>query len=1027
MFKHLFILLLLLFCTQVQAAGIITTYAGGGPNALPAVNANLYAPFGVVVDNAGNTYVAALEQHRVFKIDSSGELTVVAGNGILGFSGDGGDATHAQLHQPWGVTLDTAGNLYIADNRNHRIRRVDADTGEIDTVAGNGSSGFSGDGGQATSANISYPRDVEIDLYGNLYIADSGNNRIRMVDTTGIITTLAGNGSFGFSGDGGPATSAQLGFPIGVAVDTNGNLYIADVGNHRIRKVDADTGEIDTVAGNGSEGFSGDGGPATSATLSTPTGVTLDTAGNLYIADYQNHRIRRVNALTGEIDTVAGNGSFGFSGDGGAAISAELAYPFAVAVDTAGNLYIADRSNHRIRKVDATGTISTLAGNGSLYYSGDGEEATHASLDTHSAALDTNGNLYIADYRNHRIRRVNALTGEIDTVAGNGSFGFSGDGGPATSAQLRSPVGVAVDTNGNLYIADGGNHRIRKVDADTGEIDTVAGNGSSGFSGDGGAATSALFRYPQDVAVDTAGNLYIADTSNHRIRKVDASTGIITTAAGNGSEGFSGDGGHATSAELDRPFGVALDNDGNLYIADSSNHRIRRVDALTGIIDTVAGNDSSGFSGDGGLATSANISFPRDVEIDLYGNIYIADSVNNRIRMVDTTGIITTLAGNGSFGFSGDGGPATSAQLRSPVGVAVDTNGNLYIADGGNNRIRLVTPEQPPLANASGPYSVNEGGTVVLDGSASTDPDGDPLTYAWDLDNDGQFDDASGVNPSYVAGSQLGAMTIALQVTDLSGASDSATTTVTVQDVAPVINLFSANDEPLMLGNPAEAHAVLSCASGDVCTAQLDWGDGTTEAVVPADGNVTLARTYANPGVYALHLTLSDDDGNSLSQSYQYVVVFDASGSFVTGGGHIQVPAGAMPAKPELSGQANFGLVAKYQKGKQLPQGHTEFRFQVGELNFRSLVYDWLVVAGAQAKYKGTGQINGGGEYGFMVSATDGDLLGSSADKFRIKIWDKNNNDEVVFDNEPGADDDAAPTSTLSGGQIVIHESKGKK
>jgi len=329
----------------------INTVAGGGPDKLPALSAALANPTSVAFDSAGNLFIASF--HFVSKVDAgTGIITTVAGNGTFGFSGDGGPATSAQLNAPFGVALDSAGHLYIADTGNQRIRKVDAETGIITTVAGNGSFGFSGDGGPATSAQLKNPFSVAPDSAGHLYIADLGNQRIRKVDTgTGIMTTVAGNRSFGFSGDGGPATSAQLHAPLDVALDSAGHLYIADLGNRRIRKVDTGTGIITTVAGNGSFGISGDGVPATSARLASPLGVALDSAGHLYIAENFTHRIRKVDALTGIITTVAGNGSFGFSGDGGPATSAQLNLPVGVALDSADHLYIADLQNRRIRKV----------------------------------------------------------------------------------------------------------------------------------------------------------------------------------------------------------------------------------------------------------------------------------------------------------------------------------------------------------------------------------------------------------------------------------------------------------------------------------------------------------------------------------------------------------------------------------------------------------------------------------------------------------------------------------------------------
>jgi uncharacterized protein (TIGR03437 family) len=633
----------------------------------------------VAADRAGNVFFAT--QNTVLRLDgTTGILTPVAGNGTRGFSGDNGPATSAQLSSPGGLAVDPAGNLYIADNL--RIRKVS--NGVISTVAGNGIQGFSGDG-PATSAqfnfyNSGYPNDVAVDSAGNVYVVDSGNKRIRKI-SNGVITTVAGNGMSGFSGDNGPATSAQLNEPHGIAVDSAGTLYIADWQNNRIRKVA--NGVITTAVGTGARGFSGDGGPAASAQLAYPQGVAVDSAGNLYIADSSNSSIRKVT--NGVIATVAGNGTFGFSGDGGPATSAQLNGPTGVAVDSGGNLYIADQFNQRFRKV-SNGVITTVAGGGSSI--GDNGPATSAQFAPSGIAVDIAGNLYIADWQSHRIRKV--TNGVIATVAGNGTQGFSGDNGPATSAQLNFPEGVAVDSAGNLYIADEGNNRIRKVS--DGVITTVAGNGARGFSGDGGPATSAQLDLPAGVAVDSAGSIYIADYA--RIRKV--SNGVITTVAGNGIWGFSGDNGPATSAQV-IDGGIALDSAGNLYIADTNNYRVRKIS--NGVITTIAGDGIPGFSGDNGLATSAQLSSPGGVAVDSAGNLYISDEGNNRIRKV-SGGVITTIAGNGTWGYSGDGGPATSAQLSQPGDIAIDSAGDIYIADWNNGTIRVLTP-------ASCTYSVS--------------------------------------------------------------------------------------------------------------------------------------------------------------------------------------------------------------------------------------------------------------------------------------------------------------------------------
>jgi len=837
--------------------GIITTVAGGGSSGLGdgslATYASLDFPYGAAFDANGNLYIADMYDKRIREVTTSGMITTVAGNGNITFGGDGGPATSASLYYPSGVAFDAVGNLYIADQIHNRIRKV-AGNGIITTVAGNGGGGYFGDEGVATNANLNNPTGVALDSVGNLYISDQNNERIRKVTTNGIIMTVAGNGTGKFAGDGGAATNASLWYPTGVVLDAFGNLYIADNDNNRIRMVQTN-GIITTVAGGGSSGL-GDGGAATNASLHYPSGVNLDIYGNLYIADYSNSRIRKV-ATNGIITTVAGNGSSGYNGDGEAATNAELYFPAGVSLDASGNLYIADRNNNRLRKVwlyagnptltlsqigaanagnysvvisnsygsvtsavvtltvqsppifstqpasqfaaignspsfsvavtgtppfnfawyfnatnlvqsGPTGTLTlssvtpsnagnytvvitnnygsvtsqvatltvglspsvatqpagqtnlagatvsfnvTPGGSGPFTYQwqfngtylsnniittvagawtnslGDGGMATNAELwEPAGVVFDVFGNLYIADEGNNRIRKV-AANGIITTVAGNGTNAYAGDGGAATNASLGEPTRVNFDAFGNLYIADYVNCRVRKV-APNGIITTVAGNGWSGETGNGGPAISASLTFPDGVAFDAGGNLYVPDQAGNQVRRVNTN-GIISTVAGNVNTGYSGDGGAATSASMHQPSDVAFDGLGNLYIADLENSRIRMV-ATNGIITTVAGNGGWGYSGDGGAATNASLYGPQGIAVDAFGNLYIGDQGNQRIRKVGTNGIITTVAGNGRSGYSGDGGPATSASLAEPQSVALDAVGNLYIADWGNDHIREV-------------------------------------------------------------------------------------------------------------------------------------------------------------------------------------------------------------------------------------------------------------------------------------------------------------------------------------------------
>jgi sugar lactone lactonase YvrE len=456
-------------------------------------------------------------------------------------------------------------------------------------------------------------------------------------------------------------------------VDTSNNVYIDDRQNNRIRKITVSSGVITTVAGSGNFGFSGDSGAATSAQIALPGDVSVDTSGNIYIADTDNLRIRKVTT-GGIITTIAGNGTQGFSSSG-AATSAQFAVPSSIAADGSGNVYVLDTGNNRIVKV-STGVVSVVFGGGGVI--GDGGAAIGAQLGYPTGiATDSSGNLYVADQINQKVRKISS--GIITTIAGGGTS--LGDGGVPTSAQLLQPEAVAVDGSGNVYIADTAASRIRKIS--NGIITTYAGTGVQSYTGDGGPATSAAIGWPVSLAVDTLGNLYIADQFSNRVRVV-SSNGTITTFAGGGSS--ASDGIVATGAQIS-PVGIAVDTSNSLYIADQLNRKIRKI--VGGTITTVAGSGTATFSGDGGAATSAGMN-PVAVRVDASGNLYIVDLFNSRVRKVSTSGVINTIAGNGTFGFSGDGGAGTSAQLYLPEDLALDASGNLYIADTGNNRIRIV-------------------------------------------------------------------------------------------------------------------------------------------------------------------------------------------------------------------------------------------------------------------------------------------------------------------------------------------------
>ncbi|MDH4227569.1 MAG: hypothetical protein OEV59_07460 [Deltaproteobacteria bacterium] len=966
-------------------------------------------------------------------------VSTFAGNGVTAYSGDGGSSASAQIANPEGLAVDSSGNVFIADTANNRVRKVDAVTGVISTVAGNGTSGYSGDGGQAVNAQIFYPYDVVVDISGNLYIADYGNKKVRKVDTSGAISTLnsgtfngfdlaldaskdiymtrdyniykltvatnaltnfAGNGTWGYSGDAGAAVSAQLFYPDGLVFDKSGNMIFADKVNNVVRRIDGASGVITTIAGTGAQGFSGDGGAAAAATLNWPSGVAVDGQGHLYIADTVNNRIRLVNAFTGVISTIAGTGTFGNNGSSGPGSTFQIAYPKDVVLDGAGNIYIADFSNSRIlkavcvdtvppstiashssggysaafdlefscsddfsgcdsvlycmgmgcspsmiysgpvainsstdvsfksvdnqgnaeqtqtvtyvvsiaaeppgtpppsdpppapsglacsadflpnrlfssyaggytgegvlatdalihgdgitmdsagniyfvegdriRKINAaTNTVSTVVGSGLYWGNYDNQLAASVLLRADSVlymdssdnlyfksaykvykvnkatgiislvfdhgvlsygydgvVVDASGNLYVAEGGYHRVRRVDGATGAVTLFAGTGVGGYSGDNGPAASAQLNNPAGLAVDSLGNVYIADRWNNRVRKVDVGTGNISTVAGTGANGYSGDGGLAVNAKISGIVYVTVDKGDNLYISDMHNSVVRKVSASTKVITTVwnspfavstqekpygvvtdpSGNlyvatvsllEAKGMShiykvdvasgsvsvlagaigmGDGGPAKEAVLMHPAGMGTDVAGSLYISETFGNRVRKVDGVTKTISTVAsvvapgdlavdslsgdvyvisqgtvkkvsaadasvstvaGTGVNGYSGDGNSAVLAQLYAPQGIGMDSSGNMYIADTYNKRVRRVNaTTGVITTIAGTGAAAATGDGGLAVDAGLLSPMDVAVDVAGNVYIVDG--NSLRRIDAVTGVITTAATPLS----------------------------------------------------------------------------------------------------------------------------------------------------------------------------------------------------------------------------------------------------------------------------------------------------------------------------------
>jgi sugar lactone lactonase YvrE len=677
------------------SAASLEIVGGRNPNVVPGPATGSYLiPSGVAVDSSGNVYVAdgnnaTINDDVVEEVTPSGTPTIIAGK--IGESGapTPGPATGSELDGPTGVAVDSTGNVYIADCYNNVVEKV-TPSGTLSIIAGKAGQSGAPTPGPAISSELDSPTRVAVDSSGNVYIADSGNAVVEKITPSGTLSIIAGKAGQSGTPTPGPATSSDLGVPDGLAVDSSGNLFIDDASNDVVEKV-TPSGTLSIVAGKIGQSGAPTPGPATSSDLDDPTGVTVDATGNLYVADTYNADIEKVTP-SGTLSIIAGTGHSG-APTPGPATGSDLGHPFGVAIDSTGSIYIADTPNDMVEKVTSSGTLSIFAGFGAQSGVPTPGPAISSDLD-HPAgvAVDSSGNLYIADTYNDVVEKITP-SGTLSVIAGDGRPGAPTPG-PATATPLGGPNGVAVDSSGNLYIADGGNAVVEKV-TPSGTLSIIAGKAGQFGSPTPGPATSSDLGVLGGLAVDSSGNLYIADAANGVVEKV-TTAGILSIIA--------------TSSALGVPAGVAVDSFGNLYVADSGNDVVEKV-TPSGTLSIVAGKIGQSGVPSPGPATSSDLDNPGGVAVDSSGNLYVADSGNDVVEKVTPSGTLSILAGNGQRDVP-TAGPATSSALDDPNGVAVDSTGSLFIADTSNNVVEEVS------AGSTAP-SVTLGVSLAGSGSGS--------------------------------------------------------------------------------------------------------------------------------------------------------------------------------------------------------------------------------------------------------------------------------------------------------------------